>query len=512
MAESQPIRALPARPSIEFLKKTAKERLDALRAVDASAQLADAQLALAREFGFPNWRALAAKIEADQPRPDKEDLHKRFRSAVNAGLLDDVKQLLQTNPELANAPIFSFGSRPIHQAKANVAMLDLLLSRGADINLKSDWPPGPWGVLEMADEQSANLLIQRGAVVDVFAAAHLNKLDGLRELLDADPSLVHSRGGDGCLPLHFATSAEAIDLLLSRGAEIDARDVDHESTAAQWAVPRPPGQGPDASSQSDRRLSRVRMLVDRGATVDVFMAAALNDVKILTTILDHDSAAINRRVGDSGYALCPEGPGRHIYIYSLVEGKTPFQIAAEFGSDECSSLLLAKSTPRQRFLAACTTGDEPRAREVLSQEPQLIATLSPSERGLLAGAAWAGNAPAVKLMLDLGFDPIAPGPDTGTALHCAAWQGRREIVRMILSHERVLARRDELVNAIEPTHQAKPFGWCCHGSINCRNPAGDYPAVAKELLAAGAIPDPNRSPASDAVEEAIARFNRSRES
>jgi ankyrin repeat protein len=510
MAESQPIRALPARPSLEFLKKTAKERLHALRAVDPSTRLAEVQLALAREYGFPSWRALAAAIEAAQPRPDKEDLHKQFRSAVNAGLLDEVSQLLQANPELANAPIFAFGGRPVHHAKANAAMLDLLLSRGADINLKSDWPPGPWGVLEMADEQSAKFLIQRGAVVDVFAAAHLNQLDRLRALLEADPSLVHSRGGDGCLPLHFATSAEAMDLLLSRGAEIDARDVDHESTAAQWALPRPPGQSPDGSLQFDRRLSRVRMLVDRGASVDVFMAAALNDVKILNKILDHDSAAGDRRVGDSGYALCPEGPGRHIYIYSLVEGKTPFQIATEFGSHECSRLLLAKSTPRQRFLAACTIGDEPQARETISQEPELIATLSPSERALLAGAAWAGSAPAVKLMLDLGFDPLAPGPDTGTPLHCAAWQGRREIVRMILSHERVLPRRNELVNAIEPTHQSSPFGWCCHGSVNCRNPAGDYPGVAEELLAAGAIPDPNRSPASDAVEEVIARFSRSK--
>jgi ankyrin repeat protein len=506
MAESQPNRALPARPSIEFLKKSAKQRLDALRAADASAQLADAQLALAREYGFSSWRALVAKIETDQSRSDQETQHRQFRSAINAGRLDEVRQLLQRDPELANAPIFAFGGRAVHHAKGNAAMLDLLLANGADINLKSDWSPGPWGVLETADEQSAAVLMGRGAIVDVFAAAHLNRLDRLRELLDADPSLVHARGGDGCRPLHFATSAQAIDLLLSRGAEIDARDVDHESTAAQWAVPRPPGQGGDGSLGLDRRMSRVRMLVDRGAGVDVFMAAALGDAKILKTILDHDSRAIDRRVGDSGYALCPEGPGRHIYIYSLVEGKTPFQIAAEFGSEACLKLLLTRSTPRQIFLAACTLGDEPRAREALAQEPALMATLTQSEHGLLAGAAWVGNAAAVKLMLDLGFDPAATGADTGTALHCAAWQGRLGIVRMILSHPSVRARRAELVNAVEPTHQGNPIGWCCHGSTNCRNPDGDYPGVAEELLNAGAVPGTNRSAGAEAVEAVMARF------
>ena len=52
----------------------------------------------------------------------------------------------------------------------------------------------------------------------------------LRELVAADPDIVHARGGDGQTPLHFASTVEVAEFLLANGAEIDARDMDHEST------------------------------------------------------------------------------------------------------------------------------------------------------------------------------------------------------------------------------------------------------------------------------------------
>jgi len=102
--------------------------------------------------------------------------------------------------------------------------------------------------------------------------------------------------------------------------------------------------------------------------------------------------------------------------------------------------------------------------------------------------------------LDVGFDPAAPGPDTGTALHCAAWQGHAEIVELILRHP---AFRPELVEATEPTHGGTPLAWCCHGSTVGRNPSGDYAAVARLLVAAGAVPGPNLTDASPAVRNAL---------
>jgi hypothetical protein len=60
-------RRLPERPSLEQLRKQAKEHLDALRAADPSATLSLAQHALAREYGFDSWPHLVRHIESQQP-------------------------------------------------------------------------------------------------------------------------------------------------------------------------------------------------------------------------------------------------------------------------------------------------------------------------------------------------------------------------------------------------------------------------------------------------------------
>ena len=60
-------RRLPERPSLEQLRKQAKEHLDTLRAADPSVNLAAAQHALAREYGFESWPKLVHHVESMQP-------------------------------------------------------------------------------------------------------------------------------------------------------------------------------------------------------------------------------------------------------------------------------------------------------------------------------------------------------------------------------------------------------------------------------------------------------------
>jgi hypothetical protein len=63
-------RRLPAQPNIEFLKKEAKELLDSQRPQHPEWKLADAQHALAREYGFDSWPKLKASVESlMQPSP-----------------------------------------------------------------------------------------------------------------------------------------------------------------------------------------------------------------------------------------------------------------------------------------------------------------------------------------------------------------------------------------------------------------------------------------------------------
>jgi hypothetical protein len=55
---------LPERPNLDHLKKQAKDRLITLRQRAPGARLADAQHALAREYGFVSWAALKAHVES----------------------------------------------------------------------------------------------------------------------------------------------------------------------------------------------------------------------------------------------------------------------------------------------------------------------------------------------------------------------------------------------------------------------------------------------------------------
>lgn len=56
-------RPLPDRPSLEYLKKEAKDLLRTLHQQRLDAKLADAQHALARQYGFASWPRLKRHVE-----------------------------------------------------------------------------------------------------------------------------------------------------------------------------------------------------------------------------------------------------------------------------------------------------------------------------------------------------------------------------------------------------------------------------------------------------------------
>src|SRR4051812_19066721 len=160
-----------------------------------------------------------------------ESLHTAFRKNDVA----TIRAALAANPELkqlVNAPIGPFDSFPIGNVRSK-EMLDLLLEFGADINAKSQWWAGGFCLLDSADDELARYAVQRGARVGVHQAARLGWIDDLKRLLAENPKSVTERGGDGKHPLHFARNIEVAKFLLDRGAEIDAKDIDHESTPAQ---------------------------------------------------------------------------------------------------------------------------------------------------------------------------------------------------------------------------------------------------------------------------------------
>jgi hypothetical protein len=238
---------------------------------------------LARPTGSRKRSIRLGYVKVASPRTPAVD---QFRKALRSGDLTQVRTLLESDSEVraaVNAPIGSFGGRPVGMVRDNLPMVDLLLSYGADLNLKSDWWAGGFGLLEYGctPEQAAPL-IARGAVVDIFAAANLGMLDRVRELVNGDPAVVHARGGDGKTALHCASTVAIATWLIDHGAEIDAKCVDHESTAAQYLVRDHP--------------AIARLLIDRGAWFDIFIAVGLRDLALVERCLHDDPDALNHRI------------------------------------------------------------------------------------------------------------------------------------------------------------------------------------------------------------------------
>jgi ankyrin repeat protein len=204
-------RSLPLRASLEWLKKLSKDRLDALRATDPTAQLSDAQLEVAREFGFASWRKLKAHVElvrekldavvppdvrqraaSDSVAPDDPDLAKLL-AAVEAGEEPAITELLNRRPALAAAH-GSEGQTPLHVAAQcnDPRLAAVLVAYGADVDAKfgtSGHTAVSWAVTCNAPE-CARTLVALGAEADLFCAAGIGALEEVQAHFDDAGELV----------------------------------------------------------------------------------------------------------------------------------------------------------------------------------------------------------------------------------------------------------------------------------------------------------------------------------
>jgi ankyrin repeat protein len=138
-----PTRRMREHPDLEQLKRQAKELLNGFAKGDATAAaevnahydmadtatlaLHDAQLVVARSYGFDSWPKLKAYVDGVTIR--------RLVEAVSAGDIALVRTMLKARPELANMAV-SYGDehRAIHHAVMNRSpeIVRLLMQNGAD--------------------------------------------------------------------------------------------------------------------------------------------------------------------------------------------------------------------------------------------------------------------------------------------------------------------------------------------------------------------------------------------
>ncbi len=345
-------------------------------------------------------------------------------------------------------------------------MIDALLDAGADINAKSDWWAGPYTVLDHADEELLPFLLQRGARLDACSAARFGLLDQLARIVAADPAAVHLRGGDGKTPLHWAKDVPTARFLVEHGAEVNARDIDHESTPAQYLI--------------RERQDVVRYLISVGSETDILIAAALGDMAMVRSILDADPDAIGTAVNERWFPMKNPRAGGTTYIWTLGQGQTPLMVAREFGHDDVLALLMERSPDDIKLAQACLLGDEQLFEQFLTGRRETGAALTPDLQQQIVTAAMNNNTDAVRLMLRAGWPAGARGPHGGTPLHWAAWHGNAAMAREIL-------RYDPLVDARDDTYDGPPLGWALHGSVNSwLRKSGNHAAVVTMLLKAGA--------------------------
>jgi ankyrin repeat protein len=410
--------------------------------------------------------------------------------AVKTNNTAAARDLLAAYPELKGrlndaAPGLSFGATPLLAAvhHRNKELIELLLEAGADINARSHWWAGGFGVLD-SDSGLEPFLIERGAEVNIHAAARMGMLERVKQLVLQKPAVLDARGGDGQTPLHVASTIEIADYLVKQGANVDALDIDHESTPAQYMV--------------RERPEIARHLVARGCRTDILMACALGDLGLVRKHLDADPQCIRMNVSERYFPRRNPKAGGTIYIWTLGQNKSAHIVAREFGHDTVYKFLLERSPDELKLTQFCEAGDGNAAKELLASRPGLIAALTPDERRAIANAAQDNNTAAVRTMLTAGWPVDARGQHDATPLHWAAFHGNAEMAEIILLHNPPL-------ECVDADFGGTPLGWAIHGSVNgwhCKT--GNYPGTVELLLRAGAKP-PQKIGGTEAVQQALQR-------
>lgn len=266
-------KALPPRPDLAWLKTAAKERLDALRAKEPSAKLHQAQLDIAKEFGFSSWRALKAHV-------DGLSLDGQVVTAALEGDAARLAQLLGEHPAKINVTGGQWNRPLLHLTadRGHLPCVELLLERGFDANQRDRFDNATalhWaaqgghldvvkrllaagadidgeddehraGVIGWATcfgcvhEGVADYLLERGARPTIFSAVALDRADLVRALVARDPRLVAaqmSRFEHRRMPLHLAVinnRPEMVALLLELGGNPASQD-DRGNTPLNYA-------------------------------------------------------------------------------------------------------------------------------------------------------------------------------------------------------------------------------------------------------------------------------------
>ena len=384
MPYPHPTRRLPSHPSLEQLRKQAKDLLDRFRAGDPDAvaevtrfehspdleafRLADAQRVLARAYGYESWPKLKAFVDGANI--------KRFAEAVQSGDLARVRALLRARPELVGMDMAGNNEhRALHYAvlRRDAAMVRLLMESGADARK---------GILPHRDATSPIVLARDREYQDIVAVIEQEEqrrhqspqpdlqdritraiLTGDRasaiQLLESDPSLIDAPDRNARTPLHYAAQEMDEDLiawlLLRRAIPIlmDADGLTPLDRAARAAEP--------SNSHAQQFPAIARQLLAAGAEITVRAALALNDASRVTDLVQRNPTVLREIHWMGGGLLSLAVNHGHFDMVKLlldlgadVDERTMLQELEDPTESWGTSLVVRRPrrTPRHRRIAA----------------------------------------------------------------------------------------------------------------------------------------------------------------
>lgn len=177
--------------------------------------------------------------------------------------------------------------------------------------------PGLMQSLYRGRHDLVQLFLDRGHRLTFYEAAALGDVARLRELLDADPSLLDAFGDDGFNALGlsiFFQHPEVARLLIERGADVVAPARNAMKVAPVHA----------AATQGDREM--MQLLLERGADPNARQQMDYTPLHSSASRGDHETARLLVARGADARAAASDG-------------KTPADVARERGFNELAAWL-----------------------------------------------------------------------------------------------------------------------------------------------------------------------------
>ncbi|MFF3443314.1 ankyrin repeat domain-containing protein [Streptosporangium sp. NPDC002721] len=497
-----PVRRLPDNPSLEHLRNQAKRLRRAVRAADATA------LELVAEFHPRPLPGLAARPVEEDPRPLPGFGARPAGSPQAGGRPRPPEGFTLADAQLTVARAYGFASWPRLRAHLDVLARH---SRSPHLVPESADPVAeflrlaclPYGNDDPSRRREAAraLALDPGlAVASVHTMAATGQAEAMAAALAADPAGARAEGGpyrwEPLLYLAYSRveggdAVETARLLLEHGADPDAGYLWEGLPSPFTALTGAFGGGERGEPPHPRSTELARLLLEAGADPNDGQtlynrglgASGADDTEHLELLFEYglgrgDGGPWHRRLGPAHatpermlqdevlaatmmrrprrlrllieHGAGVDGPGAG---HPLFEGRTPYELAVLGGNVEAAAMLAKAGATGSLdevdlFLGACMRAER------LDVAPGLVARAVERMPHLVNRAAAHGNAEAVRLMASLGFEVGLVR--RASPLHEAAWAGDLPMVRTLLELGADPSVRDTEFGAT-------PLGWAEHG-------------------------------------------------